>query len=93
MKLQSVHKSKAGPLARVTFRKRMWEAVTCLLLLAFVAVPVSADGDLPTWPSNPDWQSLVPGRDHALPRQRHQPRGAPGWRQRRCDAHHATWRP
>jgi hypothetical protein len=61
MKLQNVHKSKTGPLARVTFRKPMWQAVTWLLLLAFVAAPVSANDGLPTWPSNPDWQSYVPG--------------------------------
>src|SRR5512139_974421 len=61
MKLQSVDKSKAGPLARVTFRKHMWQAVTWLLLVAFVVAPVSAAGGLPTWPSNPDWQSHVPG--------------------------------
>jgi hypothetical protein len=42
-------------------KDQFYKALSFLCLLAFVAAPVSADGGLPTWPSNPDWQSYVPG--------------------------------
>lgn len=56
---------RTGP-ARAAFLKRTWHITTCLLLVALVAgpvaMPVVADGGgVPQWPTNPDWQSYVPG--------------------------------
>jgi len=61
MKLQGLYNFKTGP-RWATFLKRAWLITTCLLLLAFVAGSAVADGGgVPQWPSNPDWQSYVPG--------------------------------
>jgi hypothetical protein len=59
MKLQRIHKHKTGPATWATHLK----IATCLLLLAFFVVPAGAapsQQSLPTWPTNPNWQALVP---------------------------------
>ncbi len=61
MNLQSNHKDRTGPI-RVTYLKRVWQIITCVLLLAFVTGPAVADGGgVPQWPVNADWQQYVPG--------------------------------
>ena len=61
MKLQSIRRRyKTGPATWVTYLK----IAACLLLLALFVAPVGAaplQQTLPTWPSNPNWQALVPG--------------------------------
>lgn len=62
MKLQGIYVRSTGPGTRAAYRTRMWQIITCLLLLAFVAGSAVADGGgVPQWPANADWQQYVPG--------------------------------
>jgi hypothetical protein len=62
MKFPGIHNYRSVP-TWATYLKRAGQiTMSCLLLLAFVAGPVAADGGgVPQWPANPDWQSYVPG--------------------------------
>jgi len=62
MFIKGIHNYRSGP-TWVTYLKRAGQiTISCLLLLAFVAGPVSADGGgVPQWPANPNWQKYVLG--------------------------------